>query len=287
MARLKSDIDPKLISKFDRTIQRTYTPTRIQKSLKWARLFGGAGALMVIDGHEEILDEPLDLDTIAPGSYKGLIVFDRWSGIYPDGSIATNINSPVDFGQPEYYVVNGPEQSDSFRIHHSRILKFCGPDVPYPEYTANQYWGISELEICYEEIRKRDNMSWSILQLLFRAQILTQKNPQLAQLLSGANASANRMTRDIRIYEQDVAQKQTDELEPNLHKLYPVVCMSEFGEVPDDLDIEFPSVRVLTEEEKSTLAKDSGTLIIDMFNAGLISQKTHCRSFSNWPIRLR
>jgi phage-related protein (TIGR01555 family) len=340
-----SQVDANGMKEFDRVINRTYTPARIEKALKWARLFGGAGCLMVIDGHEDILDEPLELDEIAPGSYKGLITFDRWSGIYPEGNIASDINSPVDFGYPEFYKVNG-QNGDSFLVHHSRILRFQGPDVPAPENSAAMYWGISELEIAFEEIRKRDNMSWSILQLLFRAQILTQKNPELAQLLSGAGASAKAQQQfanvmqaqnellsnqsmlilgkdaelqshqytfggvseiyqqfqmdisgaaripvsilfgrtatglsqsndaDIRIYEQEIGQKQHEELEPQLHKLYPVVCMSLFGEVPDDLDVDFPSVRVLNEEEKAKLAKDGGDLIVSYYQAGIMTQKT-------------
>jgi phage-related protein (TIGR01555 family) len=344
--RLNTELDPKLIKKFDRTIARTFTPSRIQKALKWGNLFGGAGALIVIDGHEDILDRPLDLDTVSPGSYKGLITFDRWSGIYPGTTIASDINNPSDFGMPEYYTVTG-ENTESFQVHHSRILRFNGPDVPWPEIAANSYWGISKLEIVYEELRKRDNMSWSILNLLFRAQILTQKNPELAQLLSGASMSSPAaMTRfaqsmqaqnellsnqsmlilgeegelqshqysfggisevysqfqldvagaaempvtllfgrtatglgqtndaDVRNYEQYIAQKQNDEIKPNLDKLYPVVCMSEFGETPDDLDFSFPSVRVLTEEEKSNLAKTVGETIVSFYGAGLISQKT-------------
>ena len=40
------------------------------------------------------LDEPLDIDTIELGSYKGLIPFDRWVGIYPDTNICTDITRP-------------------------------------------------------------------------------------------------------------------------------------------------------------------------------------------------
>ena len=37
----------------DRTLARTGTKKAILTTLKWARLFGGAGALIVIDGQEE------------------------------------------------------------------------------------------------------------------------------------------------------------------------------------------------------------------------------------------
>jgi phage-related protein (TIGR01555 family) len=342
--KLSLEMAPNEISKFDRTIRRTFTPARIQKAITWARLFGGAGALIVIDGHEDILEEPLDLDTVAPGSYKGLISFDRWSGITPYGNEVTDIDKPDDFGFPEYYTIND-NGGDQFRVHHSRVLRFSGPEVPTPEHQAAMYWGISELEIVYEEMRKRDNMSWSILQLLFRAQILTQKNPDLAQLMTGSFGggkaaelyyrtmeaqnqllSNNSMLilgedselqshqytfggvseiyelfrqdvvgasgipevilfgiqskgfgesqeGDVRNYEMDIALKQNTGLRPQLDKLYPVICMSEFGEVPEDLDFAFPSIRILTEEEKTNLQKNGGQTIIDVYAAGLRSQK--------------
>lgn len=344
-AKLQCDLDPKEIKKFDRTIDRTMTQHRIRQAITWARLFGGAGSLIVIDGQENMLSEPLDLDSIAPGSYKGLITFDRWSGINPQGQIGTDINSPVDFGFPEYYTVTGTDGNDIFDIHHSRILRFTGPNVPNPEYAASMYWGISVLEITFEELRKRDNASWSILNLLFRAQILTQVNPELGQMLSGASSSAASLQKfqqvyqqqnellsnqsmlimgkdskleshqytfggvpdlmdrfeysisgaaripysklfmkqtgsmggsneaDERNYEQDIAQSQHEELRPQLDKLYPVIAMSEWGEVPDDLDMVFPSVRVLTEEQKSTLQKDGSTAIVEVFNAGIRTQR--------------
>jgi hypothetical protein len=63
-------------------------------------------------------------------------------------------------------------------------------------------------------------------------------------------------------------------MKPQLDVLYPVVCMSEFGEVPDDLDFVFPSIRVLSEKEKAELAELGSTAIIKPFTAGVISQRT-------------
>ena len=342
--RLTCELRPDQIADFDHTIARTQTRARLQTAITWARLFGGAGALMVIDGQENMLDQPLDVDTINPGTYKGLIVFDRWSGISPGEEVVDDVNHIVDFGLPKYYEVH-TENSELFRVHHSRILRFCGPQVPNPEFYAQLKWGISELEPVFEELRKRDNMSWSILNLLFRAQIIGQKNPELANLLSGASSSQEMLTRfqarmqaqnellsnqsmlitgedsemfthsysfagvseiyqqfqmdiagaaripvsilfgrtatglgqsndaDIRIYEQDIAQKQNEELRPQLDKLLPVMCMSEFGEVPDDLDYIFPSIRVLTEEQKADMAEKATTAILAPFEAGVTSQK--------------
>ena len=47
------------------------------------RLYGGAGGIIMIDGHEDMLDQPIDLDMVMPGRFKGLIILDRWTGITP------------------------------------------------------------------------------------------------------------------------------------------------------------------------------------------------------------
>jgi phage-related protein (TIGR01555 family) len=348
-----TELDPEQISNFTRTLARTGTKMAIQKALKWAGLFGGAGCLIVIDGHEDILDQPLELDDVNPGTYRGLITFDRWAGIQPGPEICTDVARPNEFGLPEWYNVRGYDSTTQFRVHSSRILRFCGPDVPSPEFQASNRWGISRIEPVFEELRKRDNASWAILNLLFRSNVLAQTNPELAQLLSGAaiggkgleqfqqrmqaqnellsnqsmlilgkdgklestqfsfsgldgvlrtfqqdivGASGSTTQRifgklvgglgdsdevEERVYEQRVAGCQDEEMRPNLEsKLYPVMCMSEFGFVPDDLDLSFPSLRVLSEKEKSEMAKDGGELIITTFGAGLITEQEALQELS-------
>lgn len=345
--KLVCDVSPEDIQKFDRTVQRTFTPQKIRQAIKWARLYGGAGALIAIKGHEKILEEPLDLEDVMPGSYLGLIPFDRWVGIYPTtGEISEDYDHPIDWGLPQYYECRAPDRGTDFRVHSSRVLRFTGPEVPTPEFQAQMYWGISVIEIIYEELRKRDSASWAILNLLFRANLVAQTNPQLAEILSGlgsgqdaaarfsrtmqaqnellsnqsmlilgkdgkldsvqysfagmdgvysqfqmdvAGAAEIPVTRlfgrtitglgqtndaDERLYEESIASKQNEEVRPQLDKLYPVIAMSEWGDVPDDLDMVFPSIRVLSEVERGDLVDKISAPIIAAYNSGLVSQKT-------------
>src|ERR1700733_13061461 len=73
---ITAELTPDDLKQFDRTLARTGTKKSILTTLKWARLFGGAGALLIIDGQEDMLSEPLDLDSIEIGSFGGLIPFD-------------------------------------------------------------------------------------------------------------------------------------------------------------------------------------------------------------------
>ena len=143
--KLTSEIEPKDLTRIDRALRKTNTKQNILTGLTWGRLFGGAGGLMVIDGQEDELDQPLDLESIKIGAYKGLVPFDMWAGIHPRGDVCTDINRPLDFGKPEMYDVT-PTGGSSFQVHSSRVLRFLGPTVPSPEREAQSWWGISVLE---------------------------------------------------------------------------------------------------------------------------------------------
>lgn len=337
---ITTQLEPDQIKRFDK-LQRT---TRIQRDilqgLKWGRLYGGAAAVIIIDGHEDILDQPLDYDMIMPGSFKGLIVGDRWSGITPGETLIEDVSSP-DFGLPEYYEWN----TDNFtvRVHHSRILRFTGRELSYIEKCTEVGWGASEVEIIFDELKKRDNTSWNIAQLIFLANLRVLKMADLGELLAVGDEQAQKdlyntvqaqnwlmsnmgmyilnqddgfethqytfsglndiyesfmldvagaaeipVTKlfgrspagfnatgesDSKNYYETVEQKQTAQLEPVLDKLLPIMFISEFGAVPDDLDYDFNPIGTPSESELSDIVDKKSNAIINVFNAGLISQK--------------
>lgn len=342
--RLTSEIDPKDLGRIDRAIRDTQTKSQMLLALKWARLFGGAGALIVIEGQENILDEPLNLESIEIGAFKGVIPFDRWSGIQPKRNVSTDFRKPREFNLPEAYRVQSPTGGEGFDVHASRILRLSGPMVPAPEYQAQNFWGISVLEPCFEEIRKRDNIEWNAVSLTFRAQLIGMKFPDLAEALSGAGMSLKALQQfqgrmqavnelmsnqslmmlpkdgemssinysftglaeliqqeqlniagasqipisrlygrtltglgnsndpDEQIYADFIALEQSDQLEPQLDTLYRVICMSTLGEIPEDLDLKFPSIRVPTEKEKTELSKNTADSVVSVFGAGIINK---------------
>jgi phage-related protein (TIGR01555 family) len=83
-------------------------------------------------------------------------------------------NSP-DFGLPEYYSIRADNLGYNVRVHHSRIVRFTGRDLPYIERLGETYWGASELEHVFDELKKRDNTSFNIASLVFRANLHVYK----------------------------------------------------------------------------------------------------------------
>ena len=207
----------------------------IANAIRWARLYGGSLALMVIRGEEQRLDLPLDPDVLLPGCFEGLLVLDKAQGIEPSMELVRDLDDP-DFGLPMYYTVEletgggfqieerrGSFQSEEWRvksgdnvmvwngtdsstvepleygqdsiagsgpifqqvkIHHSRVLRFVGRELPYMEMVAENYWGASELEHIWDELQKRNATSANIAQLVFQANITTLKMGHLGQHLA-------------------------------------------------------------------------------------------------------
>lgn len=337
---IKTQMEPEDIERFNKLQRTTRIKRDILQSLKWARLYGGAGAVIIIEGHEDMLDQPLDYDTIMPGSFKGLIPCDRWTGITPCSELVTDATSP-DFGLPAYY--EWVTDEFSVRVHHSRILRFTGREMPPLEKYTEQQWGASEVEIVFDELKKRDNTSWNIAQLVFLANLRVLKMKDFGEQLATGNEQVQKDIYDTvqaqnwlmnnmgmylldsgddfqthqytfsglnEIYESfmlDIAgaaempvtkifgrspqgmnatgdgdkdnyyntveQKQEAQLTPALDKLLPIMFMSEFGAVPDDLDYEHNPIETPSEDKVAEIVDKKAHTIIDAFNSGLISQK--------------
>ncbi len=189
--KIISQIPPDAIDKISRVERKTSTTARIMEGLQLGRLYGGAGALILLRGQEDELDQPLRLDEIMPGDYKGLLVLDRWTGISPENTLIGNMDDS-DFGMPDFYDITCDLYPKGIRVHHSRILRFIGQPLPYYEKQAENYWGASELEHVIDELKKRDNVSWNIAMLTFMANLRVMKMEGMSQLLAAGSEQAQR-----------------------------------------------------------------------------------------------
>lgn len=339
--KLKTQVAPEQLSKLEKVLRRTQTKARILEGLKWGRLYGGAAGIILLDGESAYMDEPLDYRLIMPGSYKGLLILDRWSGISPELELVSDITSP-DFGLPKYYQMT-LQDGRMLRVHHSRVLRFTGNTLPLWEAWAEQQWGASVVEAVFDELKKRDNTSFNIANLVFLANLRIYKtsmtdllslgDTQLQQdfynamqtinwmmnnsgmtiigkddefdskqytftglndvyesfMLDIAGACEIPVTRlfgrspagfnatgesDLTNYYDSIEEKQEAYLAPILDKLLPVIALSTWGMVPDDLDYEFNPLRKADPKENADLAKSMTESVITVFNANLISQQT-------------
>ncbi|APF21241.1 DUF1073 domain-containing protein [Clostridium butyricum] len=339
---IQSSLTPEQMKQLDELERKTKLKEKIKEALKWGRLYGGAAAVMVIQGHENILDEPLDYNTIMPGAFKGLIVCDRWMGIQSSTEIIEDVSSP-DFGMPLYYEWDCGNNGATVKVHHSRVLRFAGRDLPFIEKQVEMGWGESEVEVIYEELKKRDNASYNIANLLFMANLKVLKMQGMEEILSTgdtdlqqdlyntvegqnrlmnsnsmmvlgkdddfathqytfsginevyqsfmldvAGAAETPVTKlfgrspaglsatgesDLQNYYDMIGQKQVSQLQPVIDKLLPVMVMSEFAYIPNDLSYEFNPIAEQTEEELASIVDKKVNAINTVYQGGLITQK--------------
>ena len=184
-------LDQDSLDRLQDCINKAKVRRSIIDALKWARLYGGSAAIIMIDGQDDDLAKPLHINEILPGSFRGLFVVDRWSGIYPSLELVSNRKSP-DFGLPRWYEVRDEDGVMQYRVHHSRVLRFIGTDMPYYESIAEQYWGTSAIEAMYDDLVRRDNVTHNIANLTFKACLSVYEIEGLDQIFASASAQAQR-----------------------------------------------------------------------------------------------
>ncbi|WP_281696835.1 anti-CBASS protein Acb1 family protein [Acidaminococcus massiliensis] len=340
---LSTEVAPATMKRFERALRQTRVINSLKEGMEWGRLFGGAIGVLIIKGQGDMLDQPLDLERILPGDFCGILNFDRWNGVSPSGELINDIGDP-EYGLPKYYQISDPASGAVCNVHHSRVLRFIGDNLPYWESIAENQWGSSVIEAVFDDLKKRDNVSWNIAQLTFVANLRVFKMSDMGQLLSAvdeeskaelyrtiqsqnwlmsnmglqimdsqdsmethqytfgglaevysqfmmdvAGAARIPVTKlfgrspagmnatgesDLQNYYDMIGEEQESKLRPILDKLLPVVCMSAFGAVPDDLDYDFDPVSEPNDKERAELAKSGTENVVAALNAGLVSKRT-------------
>jgi len=315
----------------------------LTNALRWARLYGGSLAVIVIRGEEDRLDRPLDPEALLPDCFQGLLVLDRSMGIRPSQELVEDLDDP-DFGLPASYTVSletGPRAAVT--IHHSRVLRFVGRELPRMEMIREDYWGASEMEHIRDELLKRSATSANIAQLVFQANITTLKMSDFGEVLGAgtdeqrrqveyAMALENRFrtsfgvqilsrddalethpysfaglsdiyeqfmmdmagaaeipaTRlfgrspqgmnatgesDLRNYCDMIASLQERQLRPALEKLLPVMAVSCWGYVPEDLEFVFEPIMTTSPAERAELVQKLSSDVIEAFKSGLLTRE--------------
>lgn len=340
---IKSGISPEDISQMSRLERQTQIRHKILLGMYWGRLYGGAAGVILIKGQND-MSQPLGLDTVMPGSFLGLQILDRWNGIYPESELVTDPEDR-DYGLPMFYTIQDNETGHlAARVHHSRIIRFIGRELPWMEQVAELYWGESEIEAIYNEVVRRDNVAGNIAALTFRANINYMETEGLDQLLGTANTEMQRRfynlmvaqsvmesnfgTRvinkgdaihntqytftglsdvydrimmdvagaartpvtklfgrspaglnatgesDMRNYYDYIDGLRETELRGIIERLLPIMALSAWGMVPDDMDIDFPPMQTPDAKELAEIADHKTNAVLSVYQNDLIDSAT-------------
>ncbi len=78
---------------------------------------------------------------------------------------------------------------------------------------------------------------------------------------------------DLRNYYDIIAQKQDRILRPALEKLLPVMAISCWGYVPEDLNIVFEPVMTTSPAERAELVQQFSSDVIEAYKCGLLTRE--------------
>ena len=152
----------------------------IADTLAWGRLYGGAIAVMLIDGQD--MATPLRVEAIGPDDYKGLLVLDRWMVDPSLDNLVTDFGPSL--GHPKFYRVgqNAPALKGRV-IHHSRVaVRHSGMPLPYQQRLTENLWGVSVIEPLFDRLGAFDMATTGAAQLINKAYLRTVKIKDLRQI---------------------------------------------------------------------------------------------------------
>lgn len=160
---------------------------RAATSIKWARLYGGALIVMLIDDGRG-LEEPVDWEHIRSIDelrvYERSIVQPDYASLYQQDYGGKGVGNRVSkFGQPEYYYVSSIY--GSFKVHESRCLVFRNGVLP--EQTSNAtylFWGMPEYVRIRRALRETVTAHTDSVKLLERSVQAIYSMKGLASLLT-------------------------------------------------------------------------------------------------------
>lgn len=182
-----SEMAPDAQQRLDKTITKLNTWSTINEIIKWGRLYGGCIGVVLIDGQDP--RTPLRMETVGPGSYKGLIALDRWM-VEPSLEDLVQELGPH-MGKPRYYrVTQAAPALRGMVVHHSRVaFRHVGVELPYQQSIVENGWGISVLERLFDRMIAFDSASTGAAQLVYKAYLRTLSVEGLRDVVAAGNAA--------------------------------------------------------------------------------------------------
>ena len=327
--RIKSkQLSEEQVQELEISVDRDDDLTTFAQALKWNRLYGGAG-IVIIDGNPP--EEPLDLEYIEQGDNLKFRAVDMWE-LFWDKQNVEGFTPELQDYEFEYYNYYGR------KLHKSRVFRLKGLTAPSFIRPRLRGWGLSEIEVLIRSINqylKAVDLSFEVLDefkvdvyllkdlantliqpdgdALVRQRVQTanrQKNYQKAitldaedeyqqkQLSFGGLAEAMmgirlQVASDMRMpltklfgestsgfssgqdsienYNANIEGSVRAKIKHHLLKMLEIKCKVLFGFVPDDLSIEFNSLRVLSAEQEENIKNSKLNRLIAAFDKGLLS----------------
>lgn len=300
----------------------------VGQALKWNRLFGGAGVLILTDQDPK---EPLNIEAINENTPLEFRAVDMWE-LFWDKQNTEGYDAQIQEQEFEHYSYY------NLKVHRSRVMKMKGITAPSFIRPRLRGWGFSVVESLVRSINqylKSNDLTFEVLDE-FKIDVYRMKN--LASTLMSAegtqevqrrlqlmNQSKNYQSAIVLDQEDEYAQKQLsfagiadmfrefrmqiacdmrmpiskifgisstgfssgeDDIENynamiesqvrakckyDILKIIELLCQKQFGMIPDDLQIEFKPLRMLSAEQEENVKTQKFNRLLAALSAGAIS----------------
>ena len=302
----------------------------VGQALKWNRLFGGAGILILTDQDPEM---PLDIEAIDENTPLEFRAVDMWE-LFWDKQNTEGYDPTLQTHDFEFYSYYGEH------VHKSRVMPMKGMIAPSFIRPRLRGWGFSVVEILVRSINqylKATDLAFEVMdefkidyykiknlvntlvsptgstkvkeriqlanwqknyqnavvmdsedefdhkQLSFagladvmtgiRMQVASDLRMPLTKIFGISAAGFNSGEDDIEVYNAMVESQVRSKSKYIILKVLEIKCQQLFGMIPDDLQIEFKPLRMLSSEQQENVKTQKFTRLIQARQAGEISSK--------------
>lgn len=185
---------PEDVEEINQELDRLEIWDNLSDTIKWSRLYGGAIAVMLIDGQN--VSTPLNVNTVGKDQFKGLLVLDRWM-VLPDLQDLVTEYGPY-YGKPKFYdVIADSVGLCNQRIHYSRVIRMDGVNLPYWQSIAENLWGQSVIERLEDRLTIFDSATLGAGQLVYKAHLRTYKVKELRKLIGLGGKAYDNLVKQI------------------------------------------------------------------------------------------
>ena len=327
-----SQLDPEEITDLQRVMKRKGDTKTAAQAMKWNRLFGGAGILVMTNQKHY---QEFDIGSIKEGDILDFKPVDMWE-LYGHQQ---NISEADDLD-----VVDKLKKKDhkydyyGVKVHESRVMTLKGLEAPSFLRPRLRGWGLSVVEALVRSINqylKANTLSFELLDefkvdvykikglantllnpggeakarerialanseknyknaitmdaedeyeqkkvqfqgmadvmMGIRLQIASDLRMPLTKVFGQSATGFNAGEEDIENYNQMVESEVRSKAKPHVIKMVKLRCQQRYGFVPSDLDIEFPSLRVLSSDQQETVKTQQFNRLIQAVQSGAIS----------------
>lgn len=170
---IQTSEDESNIKKIQAAIDRLMIWRSLCSGIKWGDLYGGAIGVLQVAGQK--LSTPLNIDTVGKDQFLGIAIYDRWQ-LNP--VLNDIINEGPEMGLPKFYQITtaltsaspvAPTATGQITVHHSRVIRFTGIDLPFFQAITEMMWGESVLERLWDRLISFDSATMSCANLIERA----------------------------------------------------------------------------------------------------------------------